>query len=120
MMSTRRPHATTRCHSVFSCFWPWWSFQVRVVASENVATRWPPPVLRISGSWPRFPIRIALFRLRDTAPPLPPSVRSRRRNGLSYPKPDSLSRKISHAETHHERVLRRQRVVPRPPADHYE
>src|SRR3954471_23522058 len=55
---------TQRCHSVFSCFAPDWSFHVRLVASEKVATRLPPVVERTSGSFPRFPIRVTLFRLR--------------------------------------------------------
>src|SRR5215475_15709942 len=60
---------TQRCHSVFSCFAPDASFQVRLVASENVATRLPPVVERTSGSFPRFPIRVTLFRLLLTVPP---------------------------------------------------
>src|SRR4028118_231904 len=55
---------TQRCHSVFSCLPPVWSFQVRLVASENWATRPPPGVDRISGSLPMLPIRVTLFRLR--------------------------------------------------------
>src|SRR6476620_4868342 len=58
--------STTRCHSVFSCFSPAWFFHCRLVATESVATREPFEVLRTSGSAPRFPIRIALFRLRLT------------------------------------------------------
>src|SRR5471032_1693329 len=57
-------HTTQRCHSVFSCFAPAASFHARLVASENVATRLPPVVERTSGSAPRFPIRVTLFRLR--------------------------------------------------------
>src|SRR6185503_15201538 len=60
---------TQRCHSVFSCFWPLASFHERLVASENVATLLPPVVDRTSGSLPRFPIRITLFKLRLTLPP---------------------------------------------------
>src|SRR6185503_13825074 len=60
---------TQRCHSVFSCFWPLASFHERLVASENVATRFPPVVDRTSGSLPRFPIRVTLFKLRLTLPP---------------------------------------------------
>jgi hypothetical protein len=40
------------------------SFQDRLVASENVATRLPPVVERTSGSFPRFPISVTLFKLR--------------------------------------------------------
>src|SRR5690349_13018347 len=57
---------TQRCHSVFSCRCPLWSFQVRLVAREKVATRLPPVVDRTSGSFPRFPIRVTLFKLRLT------------------------------------------------------
>src|SRR4051812_40837389 len=57
---------TQRCHSVFSCLAPDWSFHVRLVASENVATRLPPVVERTSGSFPRLPIRVTLFKLRLT------------------------------------------------------
>src|SRR5688500_8238241 len=62
-------HTTQRCHSVFSCFSPDGVFHCLLVASENVATLLPLFVVRISGSWPRFPIRMALFRLRLTLPP---------------------------------------------------
>src|ERR1700755_2338502 len=58
---------TQRCHSVFSCFCPDASFHDRLVASENVATRFPPVVERTSGSFPRFPIRMTLFKLRLTS-----------------------------------------------------
>ena len=57
-------HTTQRCHSVFSCFVPPASFHDRLVASENVATRLPPVVERTSGSFPRFPISVTLFKLR--------------------------------------------------------
>src|ERR687896_224640 len=60
---------TQRCHSVFSCFSPEGEFHCRLVASENVATRFPPDVERTSGSAPRFPINVTLFRLRLTIPP---------------------------------------------------
>src|SRR5690349_16534537 len=60
---------TQRCHSVFSCFDPDASFHDRLVASENVATRLPPVVDRTSGSLPRFPIRMTLFKLLLTLPP---------------------------------------------------
>src|SRR5258705_9847413 len=62
-------HTTHRCHSVFSCFSPFAEFHVRLVASENVATRLPPVVDLTSGSLPRFPISITLFRLLLTVPP---------------------------------------------------
>src|ERR671915_1349543 len=62
-------HTTQRCHSVFSWREPLASFHDRLVASENVATRLPPVVERTSGSLPRFPIKLTLFRLRLTFPP---------------------------------------------------
>ena len=58
---------TQRCHSVFSCFDPCASFHDRLVASEKVATRLPPVVERTSGSFPRFPISVTLFKLRLTS-----------------------------------------------------
>src|ERR1051325_8930188 len=61
--------ATHLCHSVFSCLLPDASFQARLVASEKVATRLPPEVERTSGSLPRFPINVTLFKLRLTVPP---------------------------------------------------
>src|SRR6187549_3357717 len=57
-------HTTHRCHSVFSCFEPDASFHDRLVAREKVATLLPPVVARTSGSLPRFPIRVTLFKLR--------------------------------------------------------
>src|SRR5918992_2304643 len=60
---------TQRCHSVFSWRVPLASFHERLVASENVATRLPPVVERTSGSFPRLPIKLTLFRLRLTFPP---------------------------------------------------
>src|SRR5947207_14974879 len=58
-------HAT-RCHSVFSCFSPPCPVHCRLVASDSVATREPLLVLRTSGSAPKFPISMTLFRLRLT------------------------------------------------------
>src|SRR5437899_702719 len=56
----------TRCHSVFSCFSPPCPVHCRLVASDSVATREPLAVLRTSGSAPKFPISMTLFRLRLT------------------------------------------------------
>src|SRR5213595_3175309 len=56
----------TRCHSVFSCFSPPCPVHCRLVASERFATREPLVVLRTSGSAPKFPISMILFRLRLT------------------------------------------------------
>jgi hypothetical protein len=57
------------CHSVFSCFSPDAEFHWRVVAREKFATLLPPVVVRTSGSFPRFPINVTLFKLRLTTPP---------------------------------------------------
>src|SRR5256885_10495238 len=73
-------HPTHRCHSVFSCFAPAASFQERLVARENVATRFPPDVDRTSGSFPRFPISMTLFRLRLTYSSWREGPKSRRRS----------------------------------------
>src|SRR5207302_306364 len=56
----------TRCHSVFSCFSPPCPVHWRLVARERFATREPLVVLRTSGSAPKFPISMTLFRLRLT------------------------------------------------------
>src|SRR5437879_12593079 len=56
----------TRCHSVFSCFSPPCPVHCRPVATDSVATRPPLEVLRTSGSAPKLPISITLFRLRLT------------------------------------------------------
>src|SRR5881628_3055194 len=56
----------TRCHSVFSCFSPPCPVHWRLVARERFATREPLFVLRTSGSAPKFPISMTLFRLRLT------------------------------------------------------
>ena len=63
--SRRRSDATPS----FPASHPTASFHVRLVASENVATRLPPVVERTSGSFPRFPISVTLFKLRLTIPP---------------------------------------------------
>src|SRR5688572_7161000 len=60
---------TQRCHSVFSCLLPLASFHERLVANEKLATRLPPAADRTSGSLPRFPISVTLFKLRLTLPP---------------------------------------------------
>ena len=57
-------HSTIRCHSVFSSFSPDFPFQRRLVAIEMLATRPPLAIERTSGSAPRLPIRVTLFRLR--------------------------------------------------------
>src|SRR5262249_3300150 len=56
----------TLCHSVFSCFSRPFPVPCLLVAPDSVATREPLFVLRTSGSAPRFPIRMALLRLRLT------------------------------------------------------
>src|SRR5690348_8376169 len=121
-------HSTTRCHSVFSCFSPAWFFHWRLVATDSVATREPFEVLRTSGSAPRFPIRIALFRLRLTctswmlawghgswtrgkcrprAKRRQPNPRAARRNRS----PPGESGPLRHLQTQHQRVLARVAVV---------
>src|SRR5512146_186676 len=57
----------TRCHSVFSCFSPFWPVHCRLVARDRLATRDPLLVLRTSGSAPKLPISMTLFRLLLTA-----------------------------------------------------
>src|SRR5450631_1684571 len=56
------------CHSVRSCFAPEASFHAVVVASEKRASDVPCGVVRISGSFPRFPIRITLLTLAMCSP----------------------------------------------------
>src|SRR3989475_9667948 len=56
----------TRCHSVFSSFIPPCPVHCRLVAKERFAPREPLFVLRTSGSAPKFPISMTLFRLRLT------------------------------------------------------
>ena len=55
------PHTTILCHSVR--FWrsPFLSLYVSSVATEKLATAWPPPVKRVSGSRPKRPTRMTLF-----------------------------------------------------------
>src|SRR6202021_479268 len=55
------PQTVILCHSVR--FWrsPFLSLYVSSVASEKLATAWPPPVKRVSGSRPRRPTRITLL-----------------------------------------------------------
>src|SRR3954469_25610765 len=77
-------HTTQRCHSVFSCLAPLASFHDRLVAREKVATRLPPVVERTSGSLPRFPISITLFKLRLTLPPGEKSISSPHPKKLVY------------------------------------
>src|SRR5687767_8874688 len=67
--AVRAFQATHRCHSVFSCFSPPGEFHDRLVAREKVATLLPLEVVRTSGSFPRFPIRVTLLTLRLTLPP---------------------------------------------------
>src|SRR5688572_24382328 len=68
IISAMRSHAVQRCHSVFSCCWPLRSVNDRLVATENLATRLPPPVVRISGSFPTLPMSITLFNERAMIP----------------------------------------------------
>src|SRR5262249_23693634 len=57
------PQTTTVCHSVACCFSPFAPTQVLDVARENLVTAFPFGVKRVSGSLPRFPIRITLFTI---------------------------------------------------------
>src|ERR671939_558982 len=123
---------TQRCHSVFCCRFPEGSFHVRLVASEKVATRFPPVVDRTSGSFPRFPIRLTLFRLRLTIPPgesqclagysIDPRRMARKQNAAGPPLPLRLGRyeplrgNGRDDAAHHEGVFDRPAVVPLPPS----
>src|SRR5581483_2893566 len=117
---------TTRCHSVFSCFSPLWAVHWRPVASESVATREPLLVLRTSGSAPKFPISITLFRLRLT------SDLQRKKRAGDQGAPQYMSRKsfcqpkirdlyriaaCSNCDPQNHGVLDRQTIIARPPAD---
>src|SRR5271154_3661021 len=55
------PQTTILCHSVR--FWrsPLRSLKVSSVATEKLATAWPPEVKRVSGSRPRRPTRMTLL-----------------------------------------------------------
>src|SRR5262249_32529988 len=69
------------CHSVRSCLAPEASFHAVVVASEKRASVVPCGVVRISGSLPRFPIRMTLLTLAMCSPSfqvLKPYSKSRR------------------------------------------
>src|ERR671922_647811 len=121
-------HTTHRCHSVFSCFSPEGEFHCRLVASENVATRFPPDVERTSGSAPRFPINVTLFRLRLTIPPGDGLCWRRspyERDGAFAPANsraslDSIARRSSHLQPQHNRVFDGFSVVAGPPRDRLE
>src|SRR6476661_1464851 len=121
-------HKMTRCHSVFSCFSPAWFFHWRLVATDRVATREPFEVLRTSGSAPRFPIRIALFRLRltctswmltwghDRGPGesvdlARSAVNQTRAPGGEIARGRAASRPLCHRQSQHQRVLARVAVV---------
>src|SRR5678816_3468428 len=112
----------TRCHSVFSCMLPSWPFHCRLVAIDSVATRPPFWVLRTSGSAPRLPIRMTLFKLRLTAPSTSLGVWSRRADQARIapgcvrlsinPTPGAVFlRQAAEPETQHQRVLARVVVV---------
>src|SRR5687768_2540746 len=118
-------HTTQRCHSVFSCFSPDAEFHERLVASENVATRLPPDVERTSGSAPRLPINVTLFRLRLTIPPGdgPLSITITTRSGArgSDSSRDTRFRCTrSQLQPQHDRVFDRFAVVPCAPRDRLE
>src|SRR3982751_1453388 len=98
-------HTTQRCHSVFSWRCPDGSFHVRLVASENVATRFPPVVERTSGSFPRFPINVTLFKLRLTIPPGARVVPARASVGLASESIDSAGEHCNSIHARGTRVL---------------
>src|SRR5688572_20365683 len=124
-------HTMQRCHSVFSCFSPEALFHVRLVASEKLATRPPPVVERTSGSLPRFPMSMTLFRLRLTVPPGESLVLAQNSKGAfqatSKPIISAVSKSarrflllaIRHLERppQHQRVLDRPPIVRAPPSD---
>src|SRR5450432_4939076 len=63
MISANRCQATMLCHSVRSCHSPPLSLNLSLVAGLNLTTGTPEGVYLISGSVPRFPIRITLLML---------------------------------------------------------
>src|SRR5207249_823545 len=75
----------------FSCFSPDWFFHWRLVARDSVATRDPLEVLRTSGSAPRVPISMTLFRLRLTS-----TSRIRSLGPLEWSREKYRSRTTSH------------------------
>src|SRR5256885_14995191 len=77
-ISASRCHSTTLCHSVRSAHWPSLSLKRSLVATVSFATGVPLGVYFTSGSLPRFPINITLFRLfAMKAAPSAPSLRHR-------------------------------------------
>src|SRR5690606_25003320 len=95
-----------------------------VVATENSATLVPPPVVRISGSEPRFPMMMALLRLRDTTPPAVggsgDDYGRLLRNGIYSPRrtrQHMVTVASDEVPTHHDGVFRRPAVVVPAPAD---
>src|SRR3954469_14345880 len=122
---------THRCHSVFSCFSPFGEFHCRLVASEKVATLLPPVVDRTSGSLPKFPISITLFRLRLTVPPGESSVPAQnsigRAQGPSKPTISTVSKTALHPLAialgdleklpQHQLIFHRPPIVPLPASD---
>src|ERR1700694_464941 len=124
-------HTTHRCHSVFSCFSPLGEFHDRLVASEKVATLLPPVVDRTSGSLPRFPISMTLFRLRLTVPPGESSVPAQnsigRAQGPGKPTISTVSKTALRSlavalgdlesSPQHQRILDRPAVIVRPSSD---
>src|SRR6267154_1553464 len=68
------PQTTILCHSVRFCRSPALSLYVSSVATEKLATAWPPPVYRVSGSRPSRPTRITLFTDMKTPPVRMPTI----------------------------------------------
>ena len=104
-----------RCHSVFSCCCPSRPVHCRLVATENSATLVPLASVRTSGSLPRFPMIIALLRLRDTVPPAFDSAGSCSLGCNIAEEEPNVNRSIRgrcarhSARAHHQGVLRRAR-----------
>src|SRR5437762_1850636 len=82
------------CHSVRSCLAPEASFHAVVVATEKRASVVPCGVVRISGSLPRFPMRITLLTLAMCSPSfqvLTPYSNSRRTIDVRVESPHHMS-----------------------------
>src|SRR3989442_3269436 len=82
----------TRCHSVFSCFSPPCPDHCRLVANQRLAT--PEPLLHLptSGSAPKLPISMTLFRL-----PLPTELPAIPRGGTKCDHTIRITRQSRHA-----------------------
>ena len=68
--SARRAHNVMLCHSVFSSHSPPLFLNFSLVAREKLATAVPAAVYLTSGSFPKLPIKMTLFKLAITLSPL--------------------------------------------------